>query len=192
MATVGIDWSINGPAICIHQGDTWHIDNCTFHFMTPVIKHQVEYFDGAIKGYAISKTDKELSAMHRYDIRAMWACDTIGLNIEPTEVEDVHIAIEGYSLNSKGKIDSIIENAAVMKYSLYVAGFDYSLVPPTTVKKFATGKGNAKKEGMFSSFFHDTGWDLTEVMTPTKASIGSPVSDIVDAYYICKYRFEEG
>lgn len=189
MATVGIDWSINGPAICIHQGDTWHIDNCTFHFMTPVIKHQVEYFDGAIKGYAISKTDKELSAMARYNIRAQWVCDTIPVDVDYGAKID--IAIEGYSLNSKGKIDAIIENAAVMKYNLFLWEYDYSLVPPTTVKKFATGKGNAKKEGMFSSFFHDTGWDLTEVMTPTKASIGSPVSDIVDAYYICKYKFEE-
>jgi hypothetical protein len=58
----------------------------------------------------------------------------------------------------------------------------------------ATGKGNADKEMMHDSFMLETGIDLRGVMTPSKKSIESPVSDLVDAYYICKslYRTIKG
>jgi hypothetical protein len=50
----------------------------------------------------------------------------------------------------------------------------------------ATGKGNADKESMFKSFLHETGVDLQQIITPSKTLLGSPVTDIVDSFYICK------
>ena len=65
-------------------------------------------------------------------------------------------------------------------------------VPPTVIKKFATGKGNSNKEKMYEAFTAEvlTPLDLKERLTPKAKSIKNPVSDIVDSYFICKYGYE--
>ena len=65
-------------------------------------------------------------------------------------------------------------------------GIPLEVVPPTTIKKFATGKGNADKTMMHKSFIEETGIDLKTTITPDKKEVDNPVSDIVDSYYICK------
>ena len=70
------------------------------------------------------------------------------------------------------------------------------IIPPSEIKKFATGKGNASKEKMYESFFQETGVPLTSFLGMSRQKtepqkIKSPVSDIVDSYYICKFlRYE--
>ena len=57
--------------------------------------------------------------------------------------------IEGYSFGSFGKSSSmsnIIELSGIIKYDLTIRERTYVDVPPTILKKFITGKGNAKKE----------------------------------------------
>jgi hypothetical protein len=54
------------------------------------------------------------------------------------------------------------------------------------VKKFGCGKGNGDKTAMHEAFLKETGIDLKSIMTPDKKDITSPVSDVIDAYYICK------
>ena len=54
------------------------------------------------------------------------------------------------------------------------------------MKKFATGKGNSNKDVMFEHFLEETGVDLMSSLSPKASKVNSPVSDIVDAYYICK------
>ena len=65
--------------------------------------------------------------------------------------------------------------------------WDYNLIPPSVIKKFATGKGNANKELMLDAFEKDTGTNLAQVFDTTSKS---PVSDVADAYFICKYTAE--
>ena len=64
--------------------------------------------------------------------------------------------------------------------------------PPTTIKKFATGKGNANKEQMYEAFVNDllTPTDLKEQLTPKANKVISPISDIVDSYFIAKCGVE--
>ena len=66
-------------------------------------------------------------------------------------------------------------------------GIPLEVIPPTTIKKFATGKGNADKTMMHNSFKEDTGIDLKTIVTPDKGMVDNPVSDIVDSFYIGKY-----
>lgn len=57
--------------------------------------------------------------------------------------------IEGYSYGSFGKssfMSNLIELGGIVKYDLVSRGRIYIDVPPTILKKFITGKGNAKKE----------------------------------------------
>ena len=60
------------------------------------------------------------------------------------------------------------------------------VVNPSIVKKLATGKGNADKVSMHQAFVEETKHNLFNLITPNRKGIGNPVSDIVDAYYICK------
>jgi Holliday junction resolvasome RuvABC endonuclease subunit len=57
-------------------------------------------------------------------------------------------------------------------------------------KKAVVGKGNADKQMMYDSFVQDTGASLRLTITPDKKEITSPVSDVVDSYFICKKLFD--
>jgi len=107
--------------------------------------------------------------------------------IRQIEKEPVKFYIEGYSMASKGRVFEIAEHAGMLKFFLHHYEVPYELVPPTTVKKFATGKGNADKPKMHEAFVNETGVNLMEKMFPSRTGVSSPVSDIVDAYYITKY-----
>jgi len=85
---------------------------------------------------------------------------------------------------------NIAENAGLLKHYLWKKGFEYHTVPPTVIKKFATGKGNANKEKLQEAFIAETGVDIKNMLDMTEKQ-WNPLSDIVDAYYICKYGFEQ-
>jgi Holliday junction resolvasome RuvABC endonuclease subunit len=103
--------------------------------------------------------------------------------------KDLVIMIEDYSFGSKGKVFNLAENCGILKYMLYKNGYRFFTVPPTVVKKFATGKGNATKEKMYEAFVNDTFVELHSIISPT-TKLGSPTTDIVDAWYIARYMFE--
>ena len=94
-------------------------------------------------------------------------------------------------MGSRGKVFNIAENTGVLKYKIYNLGIPLEIVPPTTVKKFATGKGNSDKDQMHQAFMQDTGIDLKYKITPDKTKVSNPVSDIVDSYYICKFLYDK-
>jgi len=73
---------------------------------------------------------------------------------------------------------------------LYKNGYKFFTVPPTVVKKYATGKGNATKEKMYEAFLNETFIDLHSIISPT-TKLGSPTTDIVDAWYIAKYMIDK-
>jgi Holliday junction resolvasome RuvABC endonuclease subunit len=80
----------------------------------------------------------------------------------------------------------IAENTGVLKYKLWEEAYPVEIYAPTEVKKFATGKGNADKKSMYLSFRKETGIDINQLVSSDKNTISSPVTDIVDAYFICK------
>jgi len=100
------------------------------------------------------------------------------------------VAIEDYSFGSVGMVFSIAEITGFVKYKLWEMGKSPYLISPTAVKKWATGKGNAKKEAMILAFQEKTGINLMESLPLNKQKpFTSPISDIVDSYHIaCFYR----
>lgn len=56
------------------------------------------------------------------------------------------IVIEGYAFGRPNAMAALGELNGVVKHSLHVAGWSFIVVPPTRVKKFVCGKGNAKKD----------------------------------------------
>ena len=90
---------------------------------------------------------------------------------------------------STGRVFNIAENAGLLKHYLWKNKFKYSMVPPTVIKKFATGKGNANKEKLQEQFVTDTGVNIKQMLNMTEKQ-WNPSSDIIDSYYIAKYGVE--
>jgi len=100
-----------------------------------------------------------------------------------------HITLEDYSFGSKGRVFNLAENCGLLKYKLWKQQYIVNTIAPTVLKKFATGKGNANKDAMYASFLAAGNRDINKTISPKKASIGNPVSDIVDAYYLALYGY---
>lgn len=67
-----------------------------------------------------------------------------------TEANPTGVAIEGYAFSRglHGRVFNIGELGGVIRLAIYRAGIPMIDVPPTVLKKFVTGKGNAKKTAM--------------------------------------------
>ena len=189
MIHVGIDYSMSCPALCIHKGGAF-----TFHYLAPAKKYEGDFkeFDMEFEKPNIFGHIKPdfLTQEQRFDDISNWALSCIekacgnekGLN------EPMKVVIEGYAMGAKGKVFHIAENAGLLKHKLWKHRIDFDSPAPTTVKKFATGKGNANKEAMYEAFYEDTGVDLEKVLDCKRDK--NPVNDIVDAYWMCKYGME--
>jgi Holliday junction resolvasome RuvABC endonuclease subunit len=59
------------------------------------------------------------------------------------------VAIEGYSFGSKGRaVFNIGELGGVVRLMLFREGIPFVEVPPSNIKMYATGKGNANKDAV--------------------------------------------
>ena len=176
MKLAGIDYGITSPAITIFEGEKkdFSFKQCTFHSLSD---HKITN-TSKFKFYLHEKWDCE---QQRYDNISMWAMSLV-------DTCDF-VAIEGYSMASKGKVFNLAENCGVLKHVLWMLGIPMEIVPPTRVKKVA-GKGNATKDTMYDYWLKETGYNLKDKFQPTR-KLGSPTTDIVDSYYICKYLVTE-
>lgn len=177
MIIAGVDYSLRGPAVCLYKsedGKKFSYDACSFYFLTDN-KRQSEICNTHIFGERLSDWTSE---EQRYESIADWAIDIV--------MGASHVAIEGYAFGAQGRVFQIAENTGILKYKLYQLGIPVTIIPPSEVKKFATNKGNADKNIMYSAWILDTGIDLKGMLTPKKQDSASPVSDIVDSFYICK------
>jgi Holliday junction resolvasome RuvABC endonuclease subunit len=171
----GIDYSISSPAAAYYNGPKLDpkISNFQFYSLS-------EYKIPSNKQFHYYPHEPYSSEIERFSNISDWI-----LSIVKKLTPEI-IAIEGYSMGSKGKTFNIGEVTGILKHKLWIEGYELIIVPPTVIKKFGTGKGNAKKEQMVDQFKYETGMDLKTILQP-KRKLGSPTTDIVDAYYLAKY-----
>ena len=179
MILAGIDYSLNGPAICVFDTKReLKFSNCNCYFLTDVKKYGQTFLKN-VHGELFEPYSHD---SERYDSISEWVmricvgCDQVGL--------------EGYAYNATGRVFNIAENTGILKYKLYQQSIPVEIIEPSKAKKLATGKGNADKEAMVKAFHEETGIDLHQEITPNKTHVGSPVTDIVDAYYLCKALYK--
>jgi len=176
-----IDYSLTCPAICVFAScddtEEFSFNACSFYFLTEIEKYSKTFRSNIFGQSFIDWETQE----QRYESIADWA--------EEKTLPCDQIALEGYAFNATGRVFNIAENTGVLKYKLWKAGKPLEIVPPTTVKKLATGKGNASKDDMYKAFHLETGLDIKNLITPNRSKVESPVGDIVDSYYICKYLY---
>jgi len=176
----GIDYSMTSPALCVYNTDSgeFKFDNCTFYFLTQSKKYEIDTEN--IHGMLFEYDDE----MQRYDIISSYFLDRIMEN----EVDKVYM--EDYSMGSKGRVFHIAENTGVLKYRMWSFGIPFQTIPPTVIKKFASGKGSANKERMQEVFEEQNEVKLKQLFNMTDKQ-WNPSSDLIDAYYICKYGLND-
>ena len=173
MNKAGIDYAISTPAICISE------NNELFWYFFTDVKKQVGPYSNNIFGihYSQSFFEKDLE---RFD----WLSEQVIQLLKKQSVSQVQL--EGYSMNSKSsRIFQIGENTGILKKKLKDNFFPFYVIAPTSIKKFATGKGNSNKEEMVSAFVNEINFDIFETLSQN--TIKKPLEDIVDSYFILKY-----
>jgi len=195
---IGIDYSLSSPGVCVNTSEgEFKYEDCTFYFLTNTKKYDGTFKEKIAFGttavqYIGSPHQPYTNEPERYSQIADWVINIIKsqpqLMIGKLWEKRPIIQIEDYSFGSTGRVFHIAENLGLLKYKLKMeCGWDYTLLPPSVIKKFATDKGNANKEMMLHAFEKDTGTNLAQVFDTTSKS---PVSDVADAYFICKYTAE--
>ena len=180
----GIDYSLTSPAICIAEvrdENKIKFEDCRFHYIKQK-KNQNSV--GVFNGYDYPKYSDE---MERYENLAEWVIERI--RWYNGRVKCVYL--EDYAFAATGRVFNIAENTGILKHRLKKNNFKFKTIPPTVIKKHASGKGNANKELMYETFLKETKIDLQSQLTPKSTKIINPVSDIIDSYYIAKCGIEE-
>jgi Holliday junction resolvasome RuvABC endonuclease subunit len=180
LSVAGIDYSLTSPAVCVFiGGGVFRYEDCKFFYLTDIKKY-AKPFSNNIHGKMFSEYNAE---SERYCTIADWAVEKI-IGCEQIGLEDY-----AYSRGNSGRVFHIAENTGILKYKIWKTGTPIDVFSPTLIKKYATGKGNAKKDAMYESFKEDTGVDLMCIMEMD--NVRSPLNDIVDAYFICKYMHSQ-
>lgn len=173
---IGVDYSLTSPAICVLPDDPdATFEQATIHFLT-MVKKAAKVRTGRLIGYEFPTYT---SFQDRIGKISQWAISIV------RETGPSLVFLEGYSFASIGNSFDIAENTGLFKHKLHlIGGYDVRLVAPTTLKKFATGKGNAKKPDMAEAF-----WKENKVNIKLELGLASenPSSDIVDAYFLARY-----
>jgi Holliday junction resolvasome RuvABC endonuclease subunit len=174
MKIIGIDLSLTSPACCFFNGDELNFDECKFFYLTS--NKKIEGNFSPLHGTLVEDYNSD---MERYYNITKWIVHII------YEENPEHIFIEDYSFSSTGRVFNIAENCGILKFTLWKAGITFTTIPPTVVKKQATGKGNSNKAAMEIAFLNETGFDIRKRLQLSQ-SAANPVSDIIDSYYVCK------
>ena len=175
MRLAGVDYSLTSPAICAFKGTDFNLKDCRFSFLSFEQKYEISDFK--FKSFIM---ERGLSYPERYDFISNWVVYFLKTN----RVKIVFL--EDYSYGSQGKVFHIAENGGVLKDKLWKEGIEYHLIPPTVIKKHATGKGNANKQLMEEHFLKQTNFNVRDYLGMPEKSF-NPSSDIIDSYFICKY-----
>jgi hypothetical protein len=182
----GIDYSIRSPCICIIPPTPVDaviipFSDCHFYYLTNSQSHLVD--EQNIHGELMGSWSQDED---RYETIAEWAIRSLRKH------NTKQVGLEGYAFGASGRLLQIAENTGLLKYHLYKANIHYNIFAPTSIKRMATSNGKSTKDQMYDAWLKDTGVDLQSVFGRlATAKIKSPISDIVDSYYIaCSQRID--
>lgn len=201
---IGIDFSINSPAICLRESDSlqfvafYNEEGKNFKKGNPrdfLVHHEIS----ALSGVSVHKF-KRRKKHDNYSIDQAQKIEdghSLAVLIESQIPEGAPVGLEGYSYGSKGNsfIDLIAFNS-VLRNRLWLEGHSVTVYTPSQVKTRA-GKGNLNKQGMFSAFVENRSEDpllagsefwkwCAERRDLAQGEIPKPIDDLVDAYWISR------
>lgn len=83
------------------------------------------------------------------------------------------VVVEGYAYGNRNSIVSLVEIGTLIRMALYEAQIPWYDAPPSLLKRFVTGKGNAKKPDVAKAVKERWGFESTS-------------DDVVDAYGLAR------
>lgn len=178
-AIAGVDFSYGCPAIAVWdpKWGEFSFQNSKFFYF-----YSVKKFNGKRGSNIFGMIPPPFSCdEERFNNICEWAMAILKrFNVK-------RVCLEGYALGSKtGRVFQIAENTSLLKNAMWKEGISFFCPKPTELKKFYTGKGNAKKEAMGETFIYETGILLHEIVG--NATIADkPCNDIIDAYALLKF-----
>jgi len=179
---LGIDYSLNCPSMCLLDGQSreWFVNYRKDGKSYPTLPN-------ATVNWTHSRTENELD---RISELAGWVLLVIEMKYPQV------VVIEDYAFGAKGSsLTHLAENAGYLKVMLrrMHPELPVVLLPPTKMKKLATGKGNARKELIWASFIAKfpeyASW--AKLCHPKAEGVGSPCADIADSYFLAEYQYNE-
>jgi hypothetical protein len=189
MKIAGIDYSLTSPAICVYKdenGGHFDFDRCVFHYLSNNEKQQQLAAGTGLVNLRADSYPEWQSEEERHEKLSTWAYNIV------QGCEEVFLEGYAFATSVQAGVRSIAENTGLLKHKMWKNKLKFQTFPPTVIKKFATGKGNANKELMYEAFKYEllTPNDLKEQLTPKAKKIINPISDIVDSYFIAKAGVE--
>lgn len=195
---IGIDPSINSTGICIEIFDG---DNLIFehfyiirgHKLTKKEKNASEEYKDNFTYIIYEHSDTRVDDNHLSELFKTYNIISIKRSIldilidlkEQFDIQIMTIVQEGISYGSTLRTKSVFDLAGlnyVIRDGIIEFDIDceinYIIAPPSEIKKFATGKGNANKEMMLLLF--NSIYDFGDIKQ----------DDIADAYFMCKYGID--
>jgi Holliday junction resolvasome RuvABC endonuclease subunit len=170
---IGIDYSVTSPAIVAKIDGGYK-----FFCYRQKKKHKVMHADLVMLEYPLYN-----SAEQRFDLLASGLLGAV----EKHAGRPSSAFIEAYAYSGSGMITTIAEATGCIKQMLYKSGVGYTPLIASSIKKHASGKGNASKREMVDAFKKEYGqcpYTWFDIKDDGKEKIPSPVSDIVDAYFV--------
>ena len=174
MISIGVDYSITSPAATAFDDQTGEI-----HFFAYRQKKRQASTDPRL-------TLLELPAYASEEQRHATLASTLLESILGRFKAIDEAFLENYAYAGSGQVFNIAEATGCFKQMLYARKIPIQVFQPTAVKKIATGKGNATKGGMYSSYEQIFPGIFDWIGEPFKSleKIPSPISDIIDSYWV--------
>lgn len=177
---IGIDYSMTCPAICAFAEN-----DVRFWYA-----HETKY-DVTLGNVTTVRASSSTVSVSR---RASYHASQVTLWLEENFPLVRDVAIEDYAYSASGRVFHIGEHTGILKHYLDNLLIDIHPVPPTVVKKFATGKGNADKSKMTDAFLaaYPAAQAWVPLLFPRSKGASpakSPLADLADAYWIARHRY---
>ena len=170
---------MNCPAVCATDGDT------TARWWVHYRKSGRDY--PSLPQVTWTRSDLE-SSIPRFVELAHWVSQIV------TDLTPRCIVLEDYAFSAAGRLTQLGENAGILKATLlqHHPTIPLHVVAPTTMKKFATGRGIATKDDIWAAFISRypacVTWDAQ--CHPRGTKITSPMADVADSYFLAQYGYQ--
>lgn len=204
--TIGIDFSINSPAVCIFRDGKYRFIG--FH-QYKTVRQDIVWYGSSIISHVKMLRHPALDLGKGFMNNIVMA-DMIISNIGCSDINsDAKIFIEDYNYNPKANRNNIIdvvEATMVLKHEIYKhSGVIPEVCSIPVIKKAIAGKGSALKPEIMVEFRKAMVSELhLDSMLRTFAGIvpdriidkktwdDNPYQDIVDAWAVCQYGILRG
>ena len=189
MRFVAADWSMSAPAFAIYDTNDGPFTflNTRHFYLTDTKKHALQLPNLSVYGDKIPTWETN---EQRWNFLSGRLIDAIDAYVQEYGGLTSYFAIEGYAFGSHaGSVHQIAENAAVLKHKIYCRGIPIEVYNPSTVKKWYSGKGNAKKDELYKVFVEKEHIKLRDYFDLPEAQ-WEPLAGIIDSWIILSMLVE--